>query len=196
MLVALLVVGAYLLGSVSSAILVSRALGLPDPRTTGSRNPGATNVLRIGGRKAAAVTLLGDLLKGVVPVVAGHALGIAPPALTAIGAAAFAGHVFPLYYGFAGGKGVATFIGVGFALQPWLGAMFVAVWLLVAALTRYSSLAALLATAATPLGAWWLGQPMGAIALFVAMAVLIFWRHRPNIRKLLAGEESKIGQRI
>ncbi len=190
-----LLVAAYLMGSVSSAIVISRALGLSDPREVGSGNPGATNVLRYGGRKAAAATLLGDAAKGIVPVLAGHALGITAPALTAIGAAAFLGHVFPVYYGFRGGKGVATFIGVNLALNPWLGLVFVATWLAVAAALRYSSLAALVATAATPAAAWALGEPPAAVVLFALMAALIFWRHRQNIARLAAGEEKKIGDK-
>ncbi|MGR8919307.1 MAG: glycerol-3-phosphate 1-O-acyltransferase PlsY [Gammaproteobacteria bacterium] len=194
-LFACLAVGAYALGSVSTAIIVSRALGLSDPRDVGSGNPGATNVLRYAGKKAAAVTLLGDALKGVLPVIAGAALGLEAPLLTAVGAAAFLGHLFPIYYGFSGGKGVATFIGVNLALNLWVGLGFVATWLLVAFALRYSSLAALVATALTPALAWFFGEPPLALALYAAMAVLIFVRHRGNIAKLIAGEEKKIGQR-
>lgn len=196
MLLALvLIVAAYLLGSVATAVVVCRALGIADPREVGSGNPGATNVLRHGGKKAAAITLLGDAGKGVVPVVAGHLLGIEPPQLTAIGAAAFAGHLFPVFYGFRGGKGVATFVGVNFALDWRIGACFAAAWLLVAAATRYSSLSALVATALTPAAAWWLGQSPAAVLLYAAMALAIFWRHRANISALAAGREKKIGEK-
>jgi len=195
LLVIVLVVAAYAIGSVASAVIVCRALGIADPREVGSGNPGATNVLRHGGKKAAAVTLLGDAGKGVVPVVLGHLLGVAPPALTAIGAAAFAGHLFPVFYGFKGGKGVATFVGVNFALDWRIGAAFAVMWLLVALATRYSSLAALVATALTPVVAWYLAHPLVAVGLYAAMATLIFWRHQRNIRDLLAGREKKIGQK-
>jgi glycerol-3-phosphate acyltransferase PlsY len=191
----LLVAGAYAMGSIATAVIVCRVLGLADPRDVGSGNPGATNVLRVGGSKAAAITLLGDAGKGIVPVVVGHALGHEPPAVTAVGVAAFLGHLFPVFYGFRGGKGVATLIGVNLALSPWLGLTFVLAWLVVAAITRYSSLSALVATALTPCAAWALGQPPAAVSLFALMAALVFWRHRPNIANLLGGREKKIGQK-
>ena len=190
-----LIIAAYCLGSVASAVVVCRMLGIADPREVGSGNPGATNVLRHGGRKAAAIALLGDAGKGIVPVVAGHLLGITPPVLTLVATAAFLGHLFPVFYQFRGGKGVATFIGVNLALSPWLGLSFVGVWLAVAALTRYSSLSALVATACTPAAAWWLGQPPAAVGLFALMATLVFWRHRRNITNLVNGTEKKIGQK-
>ncbi len=195
MLFIALLIAAYLIGSVSSAIIVCRLLGVADPREVGSGNPGATNVLRHAGKKAAAVTLLGDAGKGVIPVLIAAALGYAPPQLTLIAFAAFAGHLYPLYYGFDGGKGVATFLGVNLALDWRLGATFVGVWLVVALVLRYSSLAALIATALIPVAAAWLGQPLVAVAVFVAMAVLIFWRHQGNIRNLLGGTEKRIGQK-
>ncbi|MGE0484365.1 MAG: glycerol-3-phosphate 1-O-acyltransferase PlsY [Gammaproteobacteria bacterium] len=190
-----LAIGAYALGSVATAVVVCKALGLTDPREAGSGNPGATNVLRIGGKKAAAVTLLGDAGKGIVPVLLAHAIGLVPPAVTVIGVAAFLGHLFPVFYGFRGGKGVATLIGVNLALSPLLGLAFVATWLAVAAVTRYSSLSALVATALTPAFAWTFGQPPAAVALFALMAALVFWRHRPNIANLIGGREKKIGQK-
>lgn len=193
--VAALLLAAYLLGSISTAIVVCKVLGIDDPRDVGSGNPGATNVLRHGGKAAAAVTLLGDAGKGVIAVIVGHLLGIEAPALTAIAAAAFLGHLFPIYYRFRGGKGVATFIGINLALAPWLGLAFIACWLAVAAITRYSSLSALVATALTPGVAWWLGQPPASVALFVLMGATIFFRHRQNIGNLLAGREKKIGQK-
>ena len=190
-----LLVAAYCLGSVATAVIVCRILRIADPREVGSGNPGATNVLRHGGKKAAIVTLLGDAGKGIVPVLLAQSLGLAAPATTAIGLAAFLGHLFPVFYGFKGGKGVATFIGVTCALEPWLGLSFVVIWLSIAALTRYSSLAALVATAATPGVAWWLGEPPAAVALFIVMAALIYWRHRRNLGALIAGTEQKIGQK-
>lgn len=192
---ALLIIAAYCMGSISTAIIVSKMLGLADPRDVGSGNPGATNVLRFAGRKAAAATLLGDALKGVIPVLASAALGYTAPALTVIGLTAFLGHLFPIFYGFRGGKGVATFIGVSLALNPMVGLTFIGLWLAVAALLRYSSLAALIATAATPASAWGFGEPAPAVAVFAVMALCIFWRHQGNIKNLLSGEERKIGQK-
>ena len=132
----LMIAGAYLLGSLSTAIVVCRVIGATDPREAGSRNPGATNVLRIAGKGPAAVTLLGDSAKGLIPVLIGHALGLDATWLAAIALAAFLGHLYPLYYGFEGGKGVATFIGVTLALNPWMGASFVGIWLVVALALR------------------------------------------------------------
>jgi glycerol-3-phosphate acyltransferase PlsY len=187
--------GAYLLGSLSTAIVVCRVIGATDPREAGSRNPGATNVLRIAGKGPAAVTLLGDSAKGLIPVLIGHALGLDATWLAAIALAAFLGHLYPLYYGFEGGKGVATFIGVTLALNPWMGASFVGIWLLVALALRWSSLAALVATACMPLVSWWLQAPPAAIAMVGVMSLLVFWRHQGNIRNLLNGTEKKIGQK-
>lgn len=195
LLLVALVAAAYCLGSISTAIIVSRALGLSDPREVGSGNPGATNILRYAGKKAAAVTFLGDALKGVLPVLAGYAFGYQAPAVTLLGLAAFLGHLYPVFYGFRGGKGVATFVGVNLALNLWVGLSVIGVWLAVAVITRYSSLAALLATAATPALTWSFGEPPAAIALSAVMAALVFWRHRANIRKLLAGEEKRIGDK-
>lgn len=191
----LMIVGAYLLGSLSTAIVVCRVIGATDPREAGSRNPGATNVLRIAGKGPAAVTLLGDSAKGLIPVLLGHALGLDATWLAAIALAAFLGHLYPLYYGFEGGKGVATFIGVTLALNPWMGASFVAIWLLVALALRWSSLAALVATACMPLVSWWLQAPPAAVAMVGVMSLLVFWRHQGNIRNLLNGTEKKIGQK-
>lgn len=191
----LMVVAAYLLGSLSTAIVVCRVLGVADPREAGSRNPGATNVLRIAGKGPAAVTLLGDSAKGLIPVLIGHALGLDASWLAAIALAAFLGHLYPLYYGFKGGKGVATFIGVTLALNPLLGASFVGIWLVMAFALRWSSLAALVATACMPVVSWWLKAPPVAVALVGVMCVLVFWRHQGNIRNLLNGTEKKIGQK-
>lgn len=194
-MVYLLIVSAYLLGSISTAILTCKLMGLPDPRTVGSNNPGATNVLRHGGRKAAAITLLGDALKGLIPVLIGKALGISDNALVLIGLAAFLGHLFPLYYGFRGGKGVATAIGVFLGLNVWGGVAFVLTWLLMAKVFKISSLSALVATALSPLY-FWLLTGNGWLTLGIGlMAVLIFWRHQSNIRNLLTGQEDTIQSR-
>lgn len=190
-----MLLGAYLLGSLSTAIVVCRVIGATDPREAGSRNPGATNVLRIAGKGPAAVTLLGDSAKGLIPVLIGHALGLDATWLAAIALAAFLGHLYPVYYGFEGGKGVATFIGVTLALNPVLGASFVGIWLLVAVALRWSSVAALVATACMPLVSWYLKAPPAAVALVGVMSVLVFWRHQGNIRNLLNGTEKKIGQK-
>jgi glycerol-3-phosphate acyltransferase PlsY len=192
---ALLIAGAYLLGSVSTAVIVCRAFGHQDPRATGSGNPGATNVLRSAGKAAALLTLVGDVAKGLIPVLAGKALIVAAPTLALIACAAFAGHIFPLFFGFRGGKGVATYIGVLLGVSVWLGVAFGLIWLLVAALSRYSSLAALTAAASSPVIAAWLDQPSPIVGASLAITVVLAARHRGNIQRLLAGEESRIGQR-
>ncbi len=194
----LAVVASYLVGSLSFAVLVSRMMGLADPRTFGSGNPGATNVLRTGNRKAAALTLLLDALKGAVPVLAAmhyaQALGWQEGAVALIGLAAFIGHLWPVFFRFRGGKGVATAMGVLVALEPILGLATMASWLLVAYFFRYSSLAAIVAAAfATFYHALiWGGSPATLAIAF--MSLLLVWRHEANIRKLMAGTESRIGQ--
>jgi glycerol-3-phosphate acyltransferase PlsY len=191
----LLIPAAYLLGSLSSAIIVCRLAGLPDPRSGGSGNPGATNVLRLGGKKLAAVTLAGDLLKGLLPLLAGHALGAPPALLGLVGLAAFLGHLYPVFFRFQGGKGVATALGVLFGLDWVVGLATAATWLAVAWLSRTSSLSALVATALAPA---WVAWRLGAIEPVLACAVMtamLFWRHQTNIRRLWAGTEPKIGQR-
>ena len=184
---------AYLSGSIASAIIVCRMMGLSDPRSDGSGNPGATNVLRLHGKPAAILTLAGDVLKGFIPVLLAKALE-APDLVTALCALlAFLGHLYPVFFGFKGGKGVATLMGVLFALHWLLGIAFVGTWLLVAALFRYSSLAALSATVLTPLYTWLILTTLDYVGCLSIMCALLIWRHRPNIRKLLAGTESKIG---
>jgi glycerol-3-phosphate acyltransferase PlsY len=190
-----LVVAAYLLGSLSSAVIVCRLAGLPDPRTEGSRNPGATNVLRIGGKRAAFFTLAGDMLKGLLPVLIAHQFGAAELTLGAVGLAALLGHLYPVFFGFDGGKGVATSLGVYIAYNWVLGLAVIATWLLVAGLFRYSSLAALSASLLAPVYAWLV---VGAVPLVIATSVVcafLFWRHRENLQRLLAGTESRIGSR-
>jgi glycerol-3-phosphate acyltransferase PlsY len=188
----LLVAGAYLLGSVSSAILVCRMMGLPDPRTEGSNNPGATNVLRIGGKKAAAITLLGDSLKGFIPVLAAKLLGSSEPVLALVAMAAFLGHLYPLYFRFQGGKGVATALGVQFGLGWQIGGSVAAIWLLMAYGLNISSLAALVSMALAPLIVWFFWPSPELVAMSVLMTLLLFWRHRSNIRNLVRGEEGAI----
>jgi glycerol-3-phosphate acyltransferase PlsY len=193
------VVAAYLIGSVSFAVVVSKALGLPDPHSYGSGNPGATNVLRTGNRFAALLTLAGDALKGFVAVVLASQLGASwgDASLATAGAAlaVFLGHLYPVFHRFAGGKGVATALGVAFGLAWPLGASLCVVWLAVALATRMSSAASLAAAlAAPPLGFYIIGNWPEAWVL-VPIALLLLWRHRGNIRKILAGNERRIGQK-
>ncbi len=193
------VVAAYLIGSISFAVVISKLFGLPDPHSYGSGNPGATNVLRTGNRTAAALTLLGDGLKGYVAVGVANVLGISwgDASLCTAGAAlaVFLGHLFPIYHRFAGGKGVATAGGIAFALAWQLGLAVSIIWLLAALLSRMASVASLAAAVTAPiLGLYILGNWPEAWALFPISALLI-WRHRENIRKILAGEERRIGQK-
>jgi acyl phosphate:glycerol-3-phosphate acyltransferase len=189
---------AYLIGSISFAVLVSRAFGLPDPRSYGSGNPGATNVLRTGKKTAAVLTLLGDAVKGwfAVFVVAQHVVAD-PQAVAAAAVAVVVGHMWPVFFRFAGGKGVATAVGVLVALDLWLAAGTVATWVIIAIFFRISSLAALVAAAFAPFFAFFL-HGMGRFELEPAIgvtiiSVLLAWRHRGNIRNLLAGAERRIG---
>ncbi len=188
-----MILAGYLIGSIASAVLICRMLGKDDPRSEGSLNPGATNVLRLHGKKAAALTLSGDAVKGFIPVFLVGLSG-APDSVTALTAlAAFLGHLFPLFFGFRGGKGVATFVGVLFGMYWLLGLSFALTWLMMALVFRYSSLAALTAACMTPLYCLWL-YPSSAYALVnTLMAALLLWRHESNIRNLLSGKESKLG---
>ena len=192
------VLAAYLIGSISFAVVVSKLFGLPDPHSYGSGNPGATNVLRTGNRAAAVLTLAGDGVKGFVAVWLANRLGASwgDASLAAAGAAltVFLGHLYPVFHRFAGGKGVATAGGVIFALSWQLGLAVLVLWLVVAIAFRMSSLAALSAAVAAPvLGLYFLGNRPEAWALF-PIAVMLVWRHRENVRKLLAGEERRIGR--
>lgn len=189
----LFVILGYLAGSVSTAIIVCRAMGLPDPRSAGSRNPGATNVLRFGGKKAAALTLAGDLLKGLLPVLLARWAGLDQAGLALTALAAFLGHLYPVFFGFEGGKGVATAFGAILGLSGSVALAALAAWLLMAFTVRISSLSALTAAALAPLFAWWFGLPGAYIAAVLFMVGLLIWRHRSNIRNLLAGAEDKIG---
>ena len=181
----------YLCGSIPFGILLTRLAGTPDLRSIGSGNIGATNVLRTGRKGLAAATLLGDMLKGTVAVVlTQHVLGREPAIVAAVGA--FLGHLFPVWLRFRGGKGVATYIGILIGLVWQAAVFFCAVWLAVAALTRYSSLAALVASALTPAFLWWRGDPRDAI-LFSLLSLLLWIMHRANIARLIGGTEGKIG---
>ena len=188
----LIILGGYMFGSISTAIIVCKLMGLPDPRTQGSKNPGATNVARLGGKKAAALTLLGDMLKGLVPVLIAHYLQMSPVILAATALAAFLGHLYPVFFGFQGGKGVATALGVIYGLYWPVGLLTTATWLAMAVVFRYSSLAALVAILLTPLWFLWLMPEPEIIAAMSVLTVLLFWRHRSNIRNLISGEEGKI----
>jgi len=198
-----LVVAAYLLGSLSSAIILCRIMGLPDPRTQGSGNPGATNVLRFGGKKLAALTLLGDLLKGLIPVVVAHVIisnssdGTAQhdTVLALVAMAAFLGHLYPVFFGFRGGKGVATALGVLLGLSWQVGLAVLVTWVVMALLFRISSLSALIAALLSPLYGWWFTNSLVYIEMMAVMAILLLWRHRGNIERLLAGREKHIGQK-
>ncbi len=191
----LFTLGGYLIGSISSAVLISRLMGLPDPRLEGSGNPGATNVLRLGNKAAAALTLVGDLLKGTLPVL--FALQVSGDQSVVAGAAAgaFLGHLFPVFFKFQGGKGVATALGVFLAVNPLMGLGLAVTWLATALLFRFSSLAALVAAASAPAWAWWTTQDPVYIALAIGLAGVLIWRHRANIRRLINGEESRIGKK-
>jgi glycerol-3-phosphate acyltransferase PlsY len=188
-------IGAYLLGSIATAVVVSRLFGLPDPRTIGSGNPGATNVLRTGNKLAALATLIGDLLKGLIPVVVARALDASELVIALTALAAFIGHIFPVFFQFKGGKGVATALGVLLGLSPWLGLGTLAVWLAMAFGLRYSSLAALTAALAAPLIAWLLHLGDPVLLAIVIMSVLLIWRHAGNIQRLLQGQETRIGEK-
>ena len=195
-------VAAYLIGSLSFAVLVSRVMGLNDPRTYGSKNPGATNVLRSGSKAAAIVTLLLDALKGWLPVVAvkwwGDAWGLGDATVALVGLAAFLGHLFPVFFRFQGGKGVATAAGVILGFEPWLGLAAVLTWAIVAFFMRYSSLASIVTAVFAPVfylfggGIAW-DAPGGMVLSLAVMGVLLVWRHAENINRLLAGKESKLG---
>lgn len=201
---ALVTVAAYLIGSLSFAVIVSHAMGLNDPRSYGSKNPGATNVLRSGNKTAAVLTLLLDAFKGWLPVAAvqtwGAAYGLEAGTVALVGLAAFLGHLYPVFFRFVGGKGVATALGVVLAVNPVLGAATGVTWLLIAFFFRYSSLAALIAAVFVPVyylmgdGVAWRADNRIALALVVISALLI-WRHAENLSRLVKGTESKIGKK-
>jgi len=185
----LLVPVAYLIGSISSAIIICRLMGLPDPREKGSGNPGATNVMRIGGKKAATITLLGDLLKGFIPVYVANLFGVSVDLLAIIGLAAFMGHLYPVFFRFKGGKGVATSIGVLLGFSWLLGFAFIGTWLLIYKVGKISSLSALCASFLSPVYAWFIVGDVSIVGASVAMMAFLLWRHKGNIQRLLNGEE-------
>ncbi len=188
----LFAVAAYLIGSLSAAIIVSKLMRLPDPRTQGSKNPGATNVLRYGGKKAAIITLLGDALKGFLPVLAAKLLGQGHGNLEIIALAAFFGHLYPVFFKFKGGKGVATALGVFLALSPPVALSMIAIWLIMAFVFNISSLAALTASCLAPLFVWYWEPDAAFIMMSVIVSAVLIWRHRTNIRNLVRGSEGKI----
>ncbi|MCP5158994.1 MAG: glycerol-3-phosphate 1-O-acyltransferase PlsY [Gammaproteobacteria bacterium] len=193
LLITLFVIFGYLAGSVSTAILVCRAMGLPDPRREGSRNPGATNVLRFGGKKAAAITLAGDFCKGLLPILLARWAGLEEIGLALTALAAFLGHLYPVFFGFAGGKGVATAFGAILGLSWPVALAALTTWLLMAFVVRISSLSALTAAVLTPVYSWWFElSPIQNLAILIMVGLLV-WRHRSNIQNLLAGAEDKIG---
>lgn len=189
----IMIISAYLLGSISSAVLICRLLRLPDPRGVGSNNPGATNVLRIGGKKAAAAVLLCDMLKGTIPVWAGYFLKIDPLILGLVAIAACLGHMYPIFFHFKGGKGVATALGAIAPIGLDLTAMIMATWLFVAVIFRYSSLAAIVTVLLAPLYTW-LIKPQYTLPVAM-LCCLIILRHHQNIKRLFAGTEPKVGEK-
>ena len=192
-------VGGYLIGSLSFAVIISRAMGLSDPRSYGSGNPGATNVLRSGNKAAAILTLVFDALKGYVPVLAvliwGPRFGLGEGTAALVGLAAFLGHLWPVFFRFQGGKGVATAAGVIFGLNPLLGVATLATWLIIAWFSRYSSLAAIVSAAFAPMYQLLIWEAGPTALALIIMGLLLVWRHSANIKKLLAGTESKLGQK-
>lgn len=185
----LLIPGAYLIGSISSAVIVCRLMGLSDPREQGSGNPGATNVVRIGGKKAGAITLIGDALKGFIPVFFAQLLGVDNLLLACVVLAAFIGHLYPVFFNFKGGKGVATSFGVSLGINIFLGLAISATWLLVYKISKISSFSALIAAIFAPI---YVGLIMGTsylIVTFTLITFLLLWRHKSNIQKLIQGTE-------
>ena len=187
-------IGSYLLGSISSAIIICKICNLPDPRTQGSGNPGATNVLRIGGKKVAAFVLIFDGLKGAIPVMLAHYFGLNMFELTIILLSAFLGHVFPIYYGFKGGKGVATYLGGLIGLSFFVGLTFSIIWLIVAKVMKVSSIAAVTATLLSPIYFYFITtHDVRATMVIFLINLFIYFTHRENIRRIMNGEEGVIG---
>ncbi|MBD1581537.1 glycerol-3-phosphate 1-O-acyltransferase PlsY [Pseudoalteromonas sp. S16_S37] len=193
MLVSLICVCAYLIGSISSAVLVCRVFALPDPRFSGSQNPGATNVLRLGGKLPAILVLVFDILKGTIPVWGAYFLQIEPIWLGAVAVAACLGHIYPIFFHFNGGKAVATAFGALLPIGLSLGGLLLSTWLVILWLTRYSSLAAITTVSLAPLYTWWI-KPIYTLPVSF-LTVLIIFRHRENIKRLLKGKEPKVGDK-
>jgi len=190
----LAIFASYLIGSLSSAIIVCKLMSLPDPRGEGSGNPGATNVLRFGGKKAAAITLAGDMLKGLIPVLVVKYMGMDMQTIALVGIAAFLGHLYPVFFQFKGGKGVATMLGVMLGFSWWVGLATAGTWLFMAKIVKISSLSALVATLLAPVYVWlWYFSP-ATLGVTIIMTVILFWRHRSNIQNLISGKEDKIGK--
>jgi glycerol-3-phosphate acyltransferase PlsY len=185
---------AYLFGSLSTAIIACKILQLPDPRSTGSGNPGATNVLRYGGKKVAIITLVGDIAKCAIPVLIAKWWGFDETSLALVAFAAFVGHLYPIFFHFKGGKGVAAALGCWLAIAWPVGLLLLATWLCIALITRYSSLAALISAVIAPLYAWYFTNEIYAL-MTICMSLLLIYRHAKNIRKLWAGKETKIGSK-
>jgi len=186
-----LIIAAYLLGSVSSAIIVCRVMSLPDPRESGSGNPGATNVLRLGGKKAAAMTLFGDMLKGFIPATIGVVLDLPEAWIALTALAAVAGHIFPIFFGFTGGKGVATGLGAILGAHWVTGLLALGIWMATSLVFRYSSLSALVTFATVPLLFLVNGKQPSAV-VFLLVTLLLFWRHQDNIHRLVTGKEPRL----
>ena len=191
MLTALILI-AYLVGSINSAIILSKVLKLPDPRTQGSKNPGATNMLRIGGKKIAAFVLLIDVWKGLSPILLAYSYTSSSLELSIIALFAFLGHVYPVFYSFKGGKGVATFIGGLIGINPLVGLSFILIWLFIAKVLNISSLSALVATLLTPLVFYFIEMDIEATGVITLICLWIFFTHRSNIKRLVSGEEGQI----
>jgi glycerol-3-phosphate acyltransferase PlsY len=191
MLTALILI-AYLVGSINSAIILSKVLKLPDPRTQGSKNPGATNMLRIGGKKIAAFVLLIDVWKGLSPILLAYSFTSSSLELSIIALFAFLGHVYPVFYSFKGGKGVATFIGGLIGINPLVGLSFILIWLFVAKVLNISSLSALVATLLTPIVFYFIEMDFEATGVITLICLWIFFTHRSNIKRLVSGEEGQI----
>ena len=185
-----LILFAYMLGSISSAILLSKLMGFDDPRSGGSKNPGATNVLRIAGKKAAFFTLVGDFLKGLIPVLTAQYLGADTFIIAITAFAAFIGHCFPIFFKFKGGKGVATAIAASVAFDWVSGAVVIGIWLLFAKVFKISSLAAIISFSLLPVVVFWRFESLAVTAVFVALSLALIWRHRGNIQRMMSGTES------
>ncbi len=183
------IIGAYFLGSISAAIIVCKLMGLKDPRTVGSENPGATNVKRLYGNKPALITLLGDSVKGFLPVVLASLMGWSPLVIFLIGFAAFIGHLYPIFFGFKGGKGVATMMGVMLGLSVPIGIAVIGTWLIILKVFKLSSASALIATALAPIYIYFLSGEIIWVLLTILMTIILYWRHRSNIKKMLDGTE-------
>ena len=187
-----LLIASYFIGSISSAVIICKVLGIPDPRTQGSKNPGATNVLRLGGKKIAAFVLIFDGLKGATPVIIGHYLEFGLTQLTLIALCAFFGHIFPVFFRFRGGKGVATYLGGLIAINLLAGLIFSVIWLLVAKVLKTSSFAALIATALSPFYFYFITGDMASTLIITLISLFIFYTHRGNIKRLIKKEEDVI----